>query len=113
MSNPIQEIGHGIKVAAVDVAKGIEYPISFLVKAESVITSAIKDQPEIKSAVISLITQAESVIGDVATASAAKGINLASDAKALSDAESFFEYFKSTFIPLVEAVYKEVAADVQ
>lgn len=113
MSNPFEEIGHGIKVTAVDVAKGIEYPISFLVKAESVIASAIKDQPEIKSAVISLITQAEAVIGDVATASAAKGINLASDAKALADAETFFNYFKSTFIPLVEAVYKEVSADVQ
>lgn len=113
MSNPLAAVGHGIKVAAVDVAHGIEYPISFLLKAESVIASAIKDQPEIKSAVISLIAQAEAVIGDVATASAAKGINLASDAKALADAESFFEYFKSTFIPLVESVYAEVAADVK
>jgi hypothetical protein len=111
--NPMNAIGHDLKVAAVDVAKGIEYPISFLVKAESVIASAIKDQPEVKTAVISLIAQAESVIGDVATASAAKGIDLASDAKALADAETFFNYFKSTFIPLVEQVYTEVAADVQ
>ncbi len=110
--NIIEDIGHGLKVVAVDVAHAVEYPITFLVRAEKVIASAIKDQPDVKTAVLSLVKQAEAVIGDVATAGAEKGVNLADDAKALADAEVFFEYFKSTFVPLVEKVYTEIAADV-
>jgi len=60
-----------------------------------------------------VIALGSGVIGDTATAAASKGINLAQDAKALSDAEAFFSYFKSTFIPLVESVYREITADVQ
>jgi hypothetical protein len=113
MSNPIESIGHGLKVAAEDVAHAVELPITFLIKAEKVIASAIKDRPAIKEAVLDLVKQAESVVADAGIAAASKGIDLASDAKALADAEAFFEYFKSTFIPLVEQVYKEVAADIQ
>jgi hypothetical protein len=113
MSNPIQAIGHGLKVAGEDVVKAVEYPVEFLVKAEKVIASAIQDQPEIKTAVLSLIKQAQTVIADTVGATAEKGIDLAADAKALADAEAFFGYFKSTFIPLVEEVYTEVAADIK
>ncbi|MCU1247073.1 MAG: hypothetical protein JWQ49_102 [Edaphobacter sp.] len=111
MSNPLRTIGHGLKVAAEDVIKAVEYPVEFLVKAEKVIASAIHDQPEIKAAILSLVKQAQTVIADTVGAVAGKGLDLAADAKALADAEAFFEYFKSTFIPLVEKVYTEVAAD--
>lgn len=113
MSNVFEEVGHGIKVAAVDTEHVIVDAVEFLPKAEKVIASAIKAQPAIKTAVLELVKQASGVIGDTATAAAAKGINLTEDAKALADAESFFTYFKSTFIPLVESVYHEIAADVQ
>jgi len=113
MSNVFEEIGHGIKVAAVDTEHAIVDAVEFLPKAERVIASAIKDQPAIKDAVLTLVKQASGVIGDTASAAAAKGINLTQDAKALADAEAFFSYFKSTFIPLVESVYREITADVQ
>ena len=113
ISTLTKHVGHDIKIAAVDVAHVIEAPISLLVKAEKVLASAIKDQPDVKAAVINLIKQAETVISDVTIVSASKGLDLASDAKALADAEIFFQYFRSTFIPLVEAVYKEVAADIK
>jgi hypothetical protein len=111
MSNPIEKIGHDIKVAAVDTAKGIVKVVEFLPKAEQVIATAIKDQPQVKTAVLSLVQQATTVIGDVATDAADKGINLAADSKTLADAEAFFTYFKNSFVPLVEAVYDEVKAD--
>ncbi len=104
MSNIIKNIGHGIEVAAIDVAKVAECPVTFLIHAEKVIVSAIKDQPEIKAAVLELIKQAETVIADVAKAGSADGINLEDDAQALTDAEAFFTYFKYTFVPLVEHV---------
>jgi hypothetical protein len=121
MGNVFETIGHDVKVGAEDVGKGVEkavefaivHPIEFCVKAEAVIASAVKDSPEVKTAVLGLVKQATGVIGDVATATAEKGINLADDAKALADAEAFFNYFKSTFIPLVESLYAEVKTDVQ
>lgn len=113
MTNVFATVGHDLKVAGEDVAKAVETPIKFLVKAEKVFASAIHDQPELKAGVVELVTKAEAVISDLSFAAAAKGADLATDAKALADAESFFEYFKNTFIPMVETVYKEVAADIQ
>ena len=121
MGNVFQEIGHGVKVGAVDVAKGVEkgveyaivHPVEFCMKAEKIIASAIKDQPEVKAAVLGLVKQATGVIGDVGNDVAEKGINLAADAKTLADAEAFFAYFKGNFIPLVEKLYAEVKADLQ
>jgi hypothetical protein len=111
--NSIEAVGHDIKVAAEDVAKGVAYPLQFLVKAESVIASAIKDQPAVRTAVLDLINKAQVVIADGVGAAADKGMDLASDAKTLADAESFFSYFNSAFIPLVEQIYAEVKTDVR
>jgi hypothetical protein len=119
MGNVFQEIGHGVKVGAEDVGKGVEkgvefaivHPIEFLVRAQVVLADAIKDSPEVKSAVLDLVKQATTVIGDTATDIATKGINLSDDQKTLSDAEAFFTYFKNTFIPLVEQVYKSISSD--
>lgn len=121
MGNVFKTIGHDVKVGAEDVGKGVEkaveyaivHPIEFCVKAEAVIASAIKDSPEVKTAVLDLVKQANGVIGDVATDIADKGINLSANAKTLTDAEAFFTYFKSTFIPLVESLYAEIKAEVE
>lgn len=113
MSNVFEEVGHGLEVAGEAVVHGVEYPIKFLVAAEKVLADAIKDQPEVKSAVIDLVQKAESVIGDVTVAAAEKGVDLASDAKALADAEVFFTWFKTDFMPLVAKLYGELKDDVQ
>jgi hypothetical protein len=113
MSNVFEEVGHGLKVAGEAVLQGVEYPIEFLVKAEHVLADAIKEQPAVKSAVIDLVQKAESVIGDVTLATAEKGVNLADDAKALADAEQFFSWFKTNFIPLMSKLYGELKEDVQ
>jgi hypothetical protein len=97
-----------------DILHGVEYPVEFLVKAEKAIASAIQDQPEIKTAVLSLVKQAQTVLAESVVVVSGKGIGLASEAKALADAEAFFGYFKSIFIPLVEQVfYSEVSADLK
>src|SRR4030088_2121832 len=100
--NVFQKIEAGVVTVAKDIAHGVVYPVEFLVKAEKVIASAIQDQPEIKAVVLNMIKQAQGVIADSISVAAGKGIDLAADAKALADAEAFFGYFKSTFIPLVE-----------
>lgn len=121
MGNVFETIGHDIKVGAEDVGKGVKegvefaivHPIEFCVKAEAVLASAVKDSPEVKTAILDLVKQATGVISDVAVDIADKGINLTADTKTLTDAEAFFTYFKSTFIPLVESLYAEVKADVE
>jgi hypothetical protein len=113
MSNVFDKIGHGIKVGAEDVAKGVVDVVEWTPKAIAVLATAIKDRPEVKSAVLALVKQATAVIADVGVDVAGKGINLAADTKTLADAEAFFVYFRGTFIPLIEQVYTQVAADVQ
>ena len=119
MSNEFTDIGHDIKVGAEDVGKGVEtavqfaivHPIEFLAKSEVVFADVIKDSPTVKTAVLTLIKQATTVIGDTATDVADKGLNLNSDEQTLADAEAFFTYFKNSFIPLIETVYKAISAD--
>ena len=120
MGNPLEAIGHGIETGAKDVgkavAKGVDVaivqPIEFAVKAEKVISTAIKDQPVVRDAVMAMVKQASTVIDDFKTDVAEGFINLRADEKTLQDAEAFFNWFKSTFIPQMEKVYGDLSADV-
>ena len=120
MGNPLETLGHDIKVGAVDigkdVAKGVDVavvkPIEFVVKAEKVIETAVKDQPIVRDAVVALVKQATTVIDDFKTDVSDGLINLSADEQTLKDAEAFFNWFKSTFIPTIEKVYGDVSTDV-
>jgi hypothetical protein len=120
MDNPLEAIGHGIKVGVVDAGKGIAkgvdvaivQPIEFAVKAEKVIATAIKDQPIVRDAVTSLVKQATTVINDFKTDVGGGFIDLKADEQTLKDAEAFFNWFKASFIPAIEQVYGDVSTDV-
>jgi len=119
MSNPFEDIGHGIQTGVEDVGKAvvtgvdvvIVQPIEFVVKAEKVIATAVKDQPIVKDAIMELVKQANTVIDDFKTDVSDGLINLRADEKTLNDAEAFFNWFKSTFIPNMEQVYGDLSAD--
>jgi uncharacterized Rossmann fold enzyme len=106
MTNFIEKFGE-------DVLKVVEFPFKYTAQVARVLDSAIADSPEIKGAVIELIKEAETVIGDGSASVAQKGINLQSDAATLAAAEAFFLYFKGTFCPLVAKIYAEVQADLK
>lgn len=120
MGNPLEAIGHGIETGAKDVGKAvvkgvdvaIVQPIEFVVKAEKVISTAIKDQPIVRDAVVAMVKQATTVIDDFKTDVSDGFINLSADQQTLKDAEAFFNWFKSTFIPQIEQVYGDISADV-
>lgn len=112
MSNPFELVGHGIKVAAVDVEHVVVDVVDFLPKAASVIASAIRDEPTVKQAVLDLVKNASAVLTSGTVAVTDKGVDLVADAAVLSAAEAFFGYFKTEFIPLVESIYSEVKAEV-
>jgi hypothetical protein len=119
MSNPLEAIGHGIQAGVKDVGKvvvkgvdvAIVHPIQFTLKAEKVIATAIKDQPVVRDAVVAMVKQATTVIDDFNTDVAGGFINLRADEKTLQDAEAFFNWFKSQFIPQMEQVYGDLEAD--
>ncbi len=120
MGNPLDAIGHGIKVGVEDVGKGVAkgidvaivQPIQSVVKAEKVIATALKDQPIVRDAVTALIKQANVVIDDFKTDIGDGFINLKADEQTLKDAEAFFNWFKSSFIPTMEKIYGDISAEV-
>ena len=120
MGNPLEVIGHGIETGAKDVGKAvvkgvdvaIVQPIQFAVKAEKVISTAIKDQPLVRDAVVAMVKQATTVIDDFKTDVSDGFINLSADQQTLKDAEAFFNWFKTAFIPQIEQVYGDISADV-
>ena len=119
MGNPLEAIGHDIKVGAVDVGKGVAkgvdvaivQPIEFAVKAEQVIATAVKDQPIVRDAVVALVKQATTVIDDFKTDVSDGLIDLKADEQTLKDAEAFFNWFKSSFVPAIEQVYGDIASE--
>lgn len=105
MSNAITTVGHDIKVGIEDVFKSVP-------KVISVLSTAQKDAPAVKNAVLGLVSQftAPTTAGSAAVAS--DGTNVIADVATLSAGEAFIEYFERTFLPEVEAVYKEVKQDI-
>ncbi len=121
MSNPLEAIGHGIATGIKDVGKvvvkgvdvAVVQPIGFGVKAEHVIATAIKDQPVVRDAVVLLVRQATTVISDFKTNVADGLIDLKADEKTLKDAEAFFNWFKSSFLPSMERVYGDISPEIR
>jgi hypothetical protein len=110
MSNPIL---HGLEVAGKDVAKVVEYPFVHTAKFITVMGTLIKESTPVKDAIVLLVRSAESVDADVVAAINDKGLSLPEDLKTIADVKQFFELFKNQFLPVVEAAYKELAADVK
>ena len=123
MGNPLEAIGHGIKVGVQDVGKGVQdvgkgvakgvdvaivQPIQTAIKAKKVIETALKDQPIVRDAVVTLVNQANTVINDFKANVSDGFINLRADQQTLKDAEAFFNWFKSSFIPTMEQVYGDI-----
>lgn len=110
-SNILVTVGHDLKVAAVDTAHAAEAIVGAIPKVISVLATALKDEPAVKSAVLELVQKFGTVTADGTLAVASKGANLVEDAATVTAAEQFFAYFRDSFIPIVENLYGEVKAD--
>ncbi|MFC6644150.1 DNA-methyltransferase [Granulicella cerasi] len=107
--NPLQTI----ETIGMDIAHVAEQAVAFLPHVVSLLDHAIKDEPEVKTLLSGLITQAIAVLTAGSTAAEDKGISLAADATTLAAAEQFFMYVKGTFLPQAEAIYKEISSDIR
>lgn len=96
-----------------EIVHGVEAPFKFIAKAEKVFGAALKDEPELKTAIVGLVKQIETVTGDGAKDIATDGLNLPADVQTITDIEGLFEYFKTIFLPVVEAAWKDFDQAVQ
>jgi hypothetical protein len=96
---------------AKDVAHVIVWPFVNTAKFVTILDDAIKDEPPVKAAIVGLVAAAEKVATDTTVAAVGKGVNVPADIQAVTDAESFFVYFKNSFLPAIESAYKSLAAD--
>ena len=105
MSNVFETIG-------TDVLKGVEAPFKFIDKAEQVLATAIKDEPELKTVITTLVQKASTIGAAVTLDVSEKGVNLIDDATTLSELKDFFTYFNASVVPVIESVYGQVKTDV-
>jgi hypothetical protein len=98
---------------AKEVGTVIASPFVHTTKIIEILTDVLKDEPTVKTAVVGLIQQIESVVKDATYAASAYGLNMTDDVAEIIAAKALFEYVKSTFLPDVEAVYKDLAVDIE
>lgn len=102
--NELEKIGS-------DVGKVIAYPFVHTEHVIKVLDAIVKDSPQVRDAILGLVQQAATVDADVLQAIASKGMNLPVDLKTLDDAATFFQYFRSQFLPVIEQAYKDLNAN--
>jgi len=112
MANIIQDIGKGIEVVGKDTKKVAEDVFIALPKVITVLSTAIKDNDEVKGAVLGLVSNAAPVIADVEVDILSKGLNLPSDLATIQALWQFAVYFKSEFLPVIESVYEQIDVDI-
>jgi hypothetical protein len=93
-----------------DIGKGIAWPFIHLSRAINILQTTNKDYPQVRDAVVGLVTHVQTVATDFAAAAEADGLNVAADAAELAAALDLFKYCRDTFIPRIEAAYKDELA---
>jgi hypothetical protein len=104
---------NGFEKVFVKVGEGIAWPFEHGAQLIEVLTTALKDEPAVKTAIVGLVQQVETVTADGAIAVAAKGIDITDDVQAVAAAQTLYGYVVQTFIPAVSAAYKDLSADVK
>jgi hypothetical protein len=96
-----------------DIVKGIEYPFKFAAKAEKVMATVIKDDPQARVILTTLVQKCEAIGADGLQDVAAKGLNLAEDQVTIAALVDLGAYLKSTVLPFVETAYGTIVEDVK
>lgn len=90
------------------VGKAIAWPFEHSIQVIETLSAALKDEPEVKTAIVGLVSQIKTLTEDGAVAVAAKGIDVPDDLATVAAAQTLFAYVTQTFLPAIEAAYKDV-----
>jgi len=86
----------------------LSYPFTHAAKMAHILSVTGKDVPELKDCIVGLVEEGEKVGADALLAIGQKGVNLPEDLETLKEAQAFFAYFKTTFLPQVEQIYADL-----
>ena len=89
----------------------VEYPIKHAVEIEELIATGLADEPAVKTAIVGLVSQFESLSADTVAAVAAGGANIVADVKTVQEVQQLFAYFTGTFVPAIEKAYTDLKSD--
>jgi hypothetical protein len=107
-------IGHGVEVAAKDIAKGAEEVLSVGAKVLRVIADVKAISPEFKHNLATLVDDAKAIAIPLAPVVASGGENVAADLAAImpvtQDVMKLVRDFLA-FLPSIEAALKKVEGD--
>lgn len=114
MKSVFSEIGHGVEVAAKDIAKGAEEVLTIGAKVLKVIADVRAISPEFKHNLATLMDDAKAIAVPLAPVLASGGENVAADLEAIMPVTQ--EVMKLVrdflvFLPSIEAALKKVDAD--
>jgi hypothetical protein len=96
---------------AEDIGKGVAYPFVHTAQFVKVLGDALTETPAVKTAVVQIVQAGEKIVADAGVDAVSKGLDLTSDLATVADVQSFFQLFATKFLPVVQAAYKELAAD--
>lgn len=85
----------------------LSYPFVHAAQIAHMLSSAEKDVPGLKDAIAGLVERGEKVDAEALAVWGTKGLSLPDDLAALADVKDFFSYFKDTFCPSIEQLYKD------
>jgi hypothetical protein len=102
---------NGFERIFVDLGKGVAWPFKHVAKIIEYLDTALKDEPAVKTAVIGLVMQSQTLLADGAAAATGDGLNVSADMGCVSAAETLFGYVKNTFLPAIEKAYGDFVAD--
>jgi hypothetical protein len=102
----------GFEEAVEDVGKVVAWPFVHAAKVVEVLTTALEDEPTVKTAIVGLVQQIETVTADGAIAISARGLDLPEDVEEVTAAQTLFADVKNTFLSAVEKAYKDLDSDV-
>jgi hypothetical protein len=114
MNHVLAEIGHGVEVAAKDIAKGAEEVLTVGAKVLKVIADVRAISPEFKSNLATLVDDAKAIAVPLAPVLAGGGENVAADVTAIVPVvEDVMKLVKDfvAFLPSIEAALKKVEGD--
>jgi hypothetical protein len=113
MSGGVKEVLQAVEHGVVHVAKVAAWPFIHAAQLVGLIETTMRDEPEVKAALVGLISRIETLGADSTAVFAAKGLSLPADLKEFADAKELFEYVRDVFIPEVRKVYGDFAPQLE
>ena len=81
----------------------LAWPFVHLARAAAILKTALAEFPALRTAVLGLMTQIDTLITDIGVAASQEVINIASDAAEVQAAIALWNYVKLTFLPAIKA----------